>query len=103
VDACRDKDVEAKTFSRKDHLKQHLKTVHHVTYWRSVFNTWRRDRDLPSESRCGFCGQEFTDWRERNDHLIGHYAAGTDMDTWRGDWVYRGSEWSNLVALRYRL
>ncbi|KAI7184404.1 hypothetical protein KC319_g7166 [Hortaea werneckii] len=35
-------------------------------------------------SRCGFCGQRFSVWQERVDHLTAHFKAGARMKEWKG-------------------
>lgn len=79
---CVEKGVDARTFYRKDHLRQHLRLVHdskllpHMETWKiSMANV---------NSRCGFCSQKFTVWAERNDHLAAHFKNGARMSEWKG-------------------
>lgn len=79
---CQDRDLETRTFFRKDHLRKHLQSVHesqllpHMDAWllEAVF----------INSRCGFCGQRFSIWKERNDHIAAHFKKGKNMDEWKG-------------------
>ncbi|KAF3015602.1 hypothetical protein E8E14_009679 [Neopestalotiopsis sp. 37M] len=36
------------------------------------------------KSRCGFCGETFSLWSDRNDHLSDHFKAGRLMKDWKG-------------------
>lgn len=45
--------------------------------------TWLLQADYVN-SRCGFCGARFTSWKERNDHIVGHYKQQYDMSMWKG-------------------
>ncbi|RYP61575.1 hypothetical protein DL769_007640 [Monosporascus sp. CRB-8-3] len=36
------------------------------------------------KSRCGFCGETFTVWSDRNDHLSDHFRSGARMKDWKG-------------------
>lgn len=79
---CQERDPETRTFFRKDHLRKHLQSVHesrllpHMDAWllEAVF----------INSRCGLCGQRFSIWKERNDHIAAHFKEGLSMDQWKG-------------------
>ncbi|KAK5993982.1 hypothetical protein PT974_07421 [Cladobotryum mycophilum] len=36
------------------------------------------------KSRCGFCGDTFALWSDRNDHLADHFRSGAQMKDWKG-------------------
>ncbi|RKU42516.1 hypothetical protein DL546_003708 [Coniochaeta pulveracea] len=36
------------------------------------------------KSRCGFCGETFSVWSDRNDHLAEHFRSGATMRDWKG-------------------
>nr|OQO23323.1 hypothetical protein B0A51_09458 [Rachicladosporium sp. CCFEE 5018] len=80
--ACEEKGLDARTFYRKDHLRQHLRLMHNcemmpsMLAWNSVATN--------INSRCGFCAQRFTVWQERVDHLTAHFKAGVRMASWKG-------------------
>lgn len=80
--ACEEKGIDARTFYRKDHLRQHLRLMHNcemapnMDAWKSVATH--------INSRCGFCAQRFTVWQERVDHLTAHFKAGARMAQWKG-------------------
>ena len=79
---CEEKGHEARTFYRKDHLRQHLRLMHgsellpHMDAWKSVAAN--------INSRCGFCDQRFTVWQDRVDHIAAHFKDGVKMASWRG-------------------
>lgn len=79
---CEDKGLDARTFYRKDHLRQHLRLMHNcemtpfMDNWKSVA--------VNINSRCGFCAKRFTVWQERVDHLTAHFKAGARMAEWKG-------------------
>ncbi|KAJ5112587.1 hypothetical protein N7532_000632 [Penicillium argentinense] len=83
---CREKDPQARQFSRKDHLRQHLRLVHGVSCHPSM-DRWRYTMSA-IKSRCGFCEAEFVTWEERGDHLAEHFKGGADMNQWKGGWGF---------------
>ncbi|RAL00817.1 homeobox protein meis [Aspergillus ibericus CBS 121593] len=84
---CRDKPAEQRTFTRKDHLRQHLKLTHHVDGLHPAMTSWRETRDSIL-SRCGFCTATFHTWPDRVDHVAEHFKHGSDMKQWTGDWGF---------------
>lgn len=85
---CQEKDINDRTFYRKDHLRQHLRLSHNNCQFEStIMESWRSS---PQEvkSRCGFCDQVCTTWLERVDHLAGHFREGAQMADWKGDWGF---------------
>ncbi|KAF7590768.1 hypothetical protein BBP40_002384 [Aspergillus hancockii] len=83
---CRDKSPEQRRFSRKDHLRQHLRLAHNVGY-HPLMEQWR-DSVTRVVSRCGFCDARFCTWQERVDHLAEHFKKGADMKQWKGCWGF---------------
>ncbi|PWY84804.1 hypothetical protein BO70DRAFT_361204 [Aspergillus heteromorphus CBS 117.55] len=84
---CRDKPPEQRVFTRKDHLRQHLKLTHQVDGHLSGMDAWRTTRDR-IVSRCGFCDTSFQTWSERVEHVADHFKQGADMIQWSGDWGF---------------
>ncbi|KAE8365969.1 hypothetical protein BDV27DRAFT_144016 [Aspergillus caelatus] len=84
--ACREKSSEQRTFTRKDHLRQHLRLTHNVDYHPSM-EQWR-DSLTVIKSRCGFCEARFETWPERVDHVADHFKKGADMIQWKGCWGF---------------
>ncbi|KMP03165.1 hypothetical protein CISG_07670 [Coccidioides immitis RMSCC 3703] len=80
---CQQKPVALRTFYRKDHLVQHLRLVHGVNNLIPSMDTWK-SQVTNINSRCGFCGETFTLWSERNDHIARHFRKGALMKDWRG-------------------
>ncbi|OJJ87928.1 DNA-binding domain-containing protein [Aspergillus glaucus CBS 516.65] len=80
---CQDKPLTLRTFYRKDHLTQHLRLVHGVEDIAARMTTWKSEVTHVN-SRCGFCGDTFTQWPERNNHLAAHYRKGASMKDWKG-------------------
>ncbi|KAK2480267.1 hypothetical protein H9L39_09641 [Fusarium oxysporum f. sp. albedinis] len=76
-------------FSRKDHLIQHLRLVHHVETL-PLINSWK-DEGPPVSSRCGFCSIRMQTWQERVDHLAKHFRKGATMDDWKGEHWFESS------------
>ena len=83
---CRERPPEDRTFARKDHLQQHLKSVHHTSFLPSM-DRWR-DSEFRLLSRCGFCETALESWKERVDHISDHFKKGADMIQWQGDWGF---------------
>lgn len=90
---CARKPVQDRSFSRKDHLLQHLRKFHGCTKVPEI-ETWRKEANI--HSRCGFCGSSLPTWRERADHLTDHFKAGFSMHQWVGDWGLDSSAMSVL-------
>ncbi|USW49292.1 Putative Homeobox domain, HTH CenpB-type DNA-binding domain, Homeobox-like domain superfamily [Septoria linicola] len=79
---CEDKGLDARTFYRKDHLRQHLRLMHGCEM-SPAMESWK-SAAANMNSRCGFCAQRFTVWQERVDHLTAHFKAGARMSDWKG-------------------
>ncbi|KAF1977571.1 hypothetical protein BU23DRAFT_527071 [Bimuria novae-zelandiae CBS 107.79] len=80
--ACEEKGMEARTFYRKDHLRQHLRLMHGCKMTPSM-DAWKSEAQVIN-SRCGFCAKTFTKWQERADHLAKEFRNGATMKDWRG-------------------
>lgn len=81
--ACHCRAWQARCFTRKDHLVQHLKTMHKISTVPFIEN-WKITRDdVPS--RCGFCGEQLQTWSSRARHLTAHFRSGLTMESWNGD------------------
>ncbi|CAG8397403.1 unnamed protein product [Penicillium salamii] len=84
--SCEEKTVQEKTFYRKDHLNQHLRLMHN-TKFQPCMEKWQSSiTDI--KSRCGFCNSTFQTWKDRVDHLAGHFKNGASMAQWQGDWGF---------------
>lgn len=94
-DICATRPHSERTFSRKDHLRQHLRKFHHCTTLPNVEVCRVESNNV--QSRCGFCGIGLMTWTARTDHLAEHFKAGWRMAQWEGDW---GFDRSILSVLR---
>ncbi|KAK6524414.1 hypothetical protein TWF281_011322 [Arthrobotrys megalospora] len=82
-DKCAKKPVPSRTFYRKDHLTQHLRTVHGARKITIGMARWKSKMDQV-QCRCGFCGERFGLWSERNGHIAEHFIEGAKMKDWEG-------------------
>lgn len=79
---CGEKTIAGRTFYRKDHLAQHLRLVHGCRLIPEM-ESWKSEAAC-IRSRCGFCGESFTSWTDRCDHLAKHFRSGAKMRDWKG-------------------
>ncbi|TQV94043.1 homeobox and C2H2 transcription factor [Cordyceps javanica] len=83
---CAERPASERTFTRKDHLWQHLHKFHHCKKW----DGWKPDLALLQhkqdklQSRCGFCNVTMNSWEERAQHLASHFRRGATMADWSG-------------------
>ncbi|KAM0544496.1 hypothetical protein ACHAPJ_011790 [Fusarium lateritium] len=70
-------------YTRKDHLVQHLRSIHNVQD-PPLIDSWKVEGP-PIASRCGFCDLRMETWQERTDHLVSHFRKGKTMDDWKGE------------------
>lgn len=87
---CNERDVENRTFYRRDHLLQHLRLVHHADtsgMTKTNLDVWKITPPQIT-SRCGFCDARLDDWPMRVEHLAQHFKAGSTMAEWLGDWGF---------------
>ncbi|KAK6331609.1 hypothetical protein TWF718_002158 [Orbilia javanica] len=82
-DKCAKKPAPARTFYRKDHLTQHLRSVHNAKRVTTGMLKWKSKLDQVN-CRCGFCGERFTLWSQRNAHIAEHFTDGVKMKDWKG-------------------
>ncbi|RVD84864.1 uncharacterized protein DFL_003200 [Arthrobotrys flagrans] len=82
-DRCAKKPASARTFYRKDHLTQHLRSVHNVKRVTNGMMKWKSKLDAVN-CRCGFCGERFRLWSQRNAHIAEHFIDGVKMKDWKG-------------------
>ncbi|ROV94354.1 hypothetical protein VPNG_09384 [Cytospora leucostoma] len=85
--SCQERQLDERTFYRKDHLRQHLKLVHNTKYLNWSMDSWKVATP-EIKSRCGFCGVVLASWVIRVDHLAEHFKTGSDMKDWKGDWGF---------------
>lgn len=80
---CMDKQLQGRTFFRRDHLRQHMRLVHGSDRVYPSMQEWQL-KATRINCRCGFCGQRFQNWDERSEHLADHFRAGAQMKDWTG-------------------
>ena len=93
IHVCLKKALPARTFGRKDHLKQHIEQIHHpgqdngFSNLGEILDCWSRDADesefVSGVLWCGFCSTSFKSWKERVKHVSSHFKAGARMVDWR--------------------
>lgn len=83
---CQEKSIQERTFYRKDHLNQHLRLMHNAKF-QPCMEKWQSSI-TEIISRCGFCGAVLHTWKDRVDHLAGHFKNGANMSQWQGDWGF---------------
>lgn len=87
--SCQEKSIQERTFYRKDHLNQHLRLMHNAKF-QPCMQKWQSSiTDI--RSRCGFCGSVLHTWKNRVEHLAGHFKNGANMSQWQGDWGFEPS------------
>lgn len=98
--SCAERPVSERTFTRKDHLWQHLHKFHRCRKW----DGWKPNLHLLEhrqdayESVCGFCQLQMHSWEERVQHLASHFRRGATMVEWAGSDVSRGREASLPIS-----
>lgn len=88
---CQEKPLSERTFSRKDFFLQHVSHEHRISLAEKpirlaeLLEAWRHPLPLKLGSQalhCGFCGLNFSTYRERTEHVAGHFMEGMDMMSW---------------------
>lgn len=97
VAGCLQQAAENRTFTRKDHLVQHIRQVHLKSGKRGdkldhrlarIVKSWVREIQTeeidPSALWCGFCRTSFDDygWQKRVDHVAEHFQQDRIIDDW---------------------
>ncbi|KAF2468077.1 uncharacterized protein BDR25DRAFT_344393 [Lindgomyces ingoldianus] len=109
--SCQEKPLSERTFSRKDHFLQHISQVHKVNTWQKplrlteLLEAWRHPlplKDGHQALHCGFCGQTFTTYAERTEHVSGHFLEGLDMMSWWNGRVNHDIDQLNSSRVTYR-
>jgi hypothetical protein len=84
--SCQKKSPQDRSFYRKDHLNQHLRLMHNAKF-QPCMEKWQSSI-TEIKSRCGFCGIVLQTWKDRVEHLAGHFKNGASMAQWQGDWGF---------------
>jgi hypothetical protein len=99
VEACMNKPVVERGFSRKDKLQDHIRRVHLKEdsscpfkklgrlLSNSLLDSWHKEDNLsiskPVALWCGFCMISLRNWNERVEHVGDHLQSGLCMEKWR--------------------
>ncbi|KAH0541818.1 hypothetical protein FGG08_003701 [Glutinoglossum americanum] len=71
---CYHKEIPERTFTRKDHLIQHVRQVHKAKGESPHMRGWSRPIRYDCSWACGFCEMRFGDWQARVRHIDKHFA-----------------------------
>lgn len=89
--SCQNKPLSERTFDRKDYFLQHIAQEHKVSPGQKpirlteLSEAWRHPLPLKKGHQalhCGFCGLTFPTYKERTEHVTGHFMSGADMMSW---------------------
>ncbi len=69
--------------AREEHFKSHLKKQHGLAGIGAEQSTWTFDVQGECPSECGFCGDRFSLWHDRMNHIAAHFRKGVDIRSWR--------------------
>lgn len=104
---CLAKEIEARTWVRKDKFVKHL-ISHGLSSNSPQVARWTRK--LPNRlSGCGFCIRGFNDFNERSLHVAKHFESGCDRADWDHSKVILGllsqphtaMSWQSLLGERF--
>lgn len=98
---CLNNSLTARSFARKDQLRNHINRIHlkrkddsgngsprfKIPSGPDLLEGWYREpTDLavqyPAALWCGFCQTKFPTWVERVDHVGAHFQRGENLSTW---------------------
>ncbi|KAF2129212.1 hypothetical protein P153DRAFT_396509 [Dothidotthia symphoricarpi CBS 119687] len=85
--SCAGKDLNLRTFLRKDQFAAHMRRVHpEVGEWVTsrLLLSWKIKNTSPecSAVHCGFCGTSFDSWDQRQNHVAIHLRKGSCKTGW---------------------
>ncbi|EWC47415.1 hypothetical protein DRE_00383 [Drechslerella stenobrocha 248] len=109
--ACHENSPAEKTFIRFDHFVRHLRDAHNIDGPKVTFDGSQNPSDPlygvfqvlngPKRSRCGFCGETFTNWADRVHHVSQEFwRKQRHMEEWTGDWGFDEDWMSRLQDAR---
>ncbi|PQE19489.1 homeobox meis protein [Rutstroemia sp. NJR-2017a WRK4] len=113
IHLCVKKELDERSFRRKDKLKDHLRKVHGLAEGCTDWEKWHQDVPRKRAWGCGFCGVWFINWNERLDHIAEHYEKQQlSISQWSFSNVIKGllkqpkdedfdvmTAWKNLTGL----
>ena len=68
--------------AREEHFKQHLMHKHGLEGIEAEQSTWTFDTQGDWPRECGFCGDQFSSWLDRTNHVADHFREGVDNSSW---------------------
>jgi hypothetical protein len=71
-----------RTFTRKDHFRNHLRVDHSMPLT-SAASTWVYDIESDWPRQCGFCGIIVDTWAQRANHIEDHFRRGYRISSWK--------------------
>ena len=89
INLCINKPLQDRKFDRKDHLVQHLRTVHNFRYEDALpsnLGSWEQLMYSPGTAPlwdCGFCDKSGMTWAYRYNHVKEHVKDKCDWRFWR--------------------
>jgi hypothetical protein len=69
--------------AREEHFKSHLRKQHGLTGIGIEQSSWTFNVQSDWPSECGFCGERFSSFQARTDHIAAHFQEGADISSWR--------------------
>ena len=86
ISQCLENPESDRTFSRKDHLVQHLRRFHNSSLSSLFLESWKSKTELDDfEWNCGFCGDSLRGWDIRANHIAKHFREKKTMTDWRSN------------------
>ena len=86
ISQCLENPESDRTFSRKDHLVQHLRRFHDSSLSSFFLEPWKSKTELDDfEWNCGFCGDSLRGWDIRANHIAKHFRERKTMADWRSN------------------
>ena len=83
ISQCLENPKSDRTFSRKDHLVQHLRRFHNSSLSSFFLESWKSKTELDDfEWNCGFCGDSLRSWNIRANHIAKHFRERKTMADW---------------------
>ena len=86
ISQCLENPESDRTFSRKDHLVQHLRRFHNSSLSSFFLESCKSKTKLDGfEWNCGFCGDSLQGWDVRANHIAKHFREKKTMADWCSD------------------
>ncbi|PMD40828.1 hypothetical protein L207DRAFT_346404 [Hyaloscypha variabilis F] len=80
---CETARCKGNTFSRKDKLREHLRSHHNVQQITPQQDRWFYEVESGWPRQCGFCGIRFNEWKSRVEHVAEEFSKGAMISSWR--------------------